>query len=89
MSDNNPAEVTRLLDDHSRSTGSTRDRVLAAYQNAFRSIFLVGASLSAISFVVVLFLMPQSDLDRPNDISLKEKGRRQDLSGTGEQTGQV
>ncbi|KAI1080697.1 MFS general substrate transporter [Whalleya microplaca] len=53
-----------------------RSALVPAYRNAFRVIFVVGASLAAIAFFVALFLMPQVELNRPDDEKLKEEGRR-------------
>lgn len=56
------------------------DRIRAilvpAYRKGFRVIFLIGASLSALAFVLSFVLMPQVDLSRPDDSRLKEEGRR-------------
>lgn len=56
------------------------DRIRAilvpAYRKGFRVIFLIGASMSALAFVLSFVLMPQIDLSRPDDSRLKEEGRR-------------
>lgn len=39
-------------------------------------IFLIGASVAALAFVLAFVLMPQVDLARPDDAKLKEEGRR-------------
>lgn len=40
-------------------------------------MFIVMASLAALSFVLVIFLMPQLKLDRSDDKALKEQGKRE------------
>ncbi|KAI1826115.1 major facilitator superfamily domain-containing protein [Xylaria intraflava] len=56
-----------------------RTVLVPAYREAFRVIFLVGASLAALAFVLAFVLMPQVELSRPDDAKLKEEGRRQHL----------
>lgn len=53
-----------------------RQTLTPAYRRGFRIVFLIGASLAALSFVVVLFLMPQVELDRPDDQKLKDEGKQ-------------
>lgn len=53
-----------------------RRALTPAYRRGFRIIFLIGASLAALSFVLVWFLMPQVELDRPDDQKLKDEGKR-------------
>lgn len=60
-----PAEAERI-----------RSVLVPAYRQGFRVIFLVGASLAALAFVLALVLMPQVELSRPDDAKLKEEGRR-------------
>ncbi|CAJ2510376.1 Uu.00g050790.m01.CDS01 [Anthostomella pinea] len=60
-------------------TASIRAVLVPAYREAFRVIFLVGASLAAFAFVVAFFMMPQVELSRPDDEKLKEQGRREHL----------
>lgn len=60
-----PAEAQRV-----------RAVLVPAYRQGFRAIFLVGASLAALAFVLALVLMPQVELARPDDARLKEEGRR-------------
>ncbi|KLJ11521.1 hypothetical protein EMPG_13290 [Blastomyces silverae] len=50
--------------------------LVPAYQKAFRIIFLIGAGLAAVAFFLAVFLMPQVTLERPDDATLKEEGRR-------------
>ncbi|KAK3936025.1 multidrug resistance protein fnx1 [Diplogelasinospora grovesii] len=57
-------------------TGELVAAVTAGYQTGFRIVFYVGAGLSTLGFVISWFLMPQIDLDRPDDAKLKEEGRR-------------
>lgn len=52
--------------------------VVNAYHRGFRVIFLIGAGLAAAAFLVAFFLMPQYELDRPDDQRLKAEGRRAD-----------
>ncbi|KAI2609044.1 MFS general substrate transporter [Hypoxylon fragiforme] len=51
--------------------------LIPAYREGFRIIFLIGASLAAVAFVISWFMMPQIELSRPDDEKLKEEGRRQ------------
>ncbi|KAL2670724.1 hypothetical protein Neosp_014525 [[Neocosmospora] mangrovei] len=50
--------------------------LIPAYRKGFRVIFLIGASVAALAFVLAFVLMPQVDLARPDDAKLKEEGRR-------------
>ncbi|KAI1475327.1 MFS general substrate transporter [Daldinia eschscholtzii] len=54
-----------------------RSVLVPAYRRGFRVIFLVGASLAALAFVIAWFMMPQVELSRSDDEKLKEEGRRQ------------
>ncbi|KAI0095925.1 MFS general substrate transporter [Daldinia grandis] len=54
-----------------------RSALIPAYRQGFRVIFLVGASLAAVAFVIAWFMMPQVELSRPDDEKLKEEARRQ------------
>ncbi|KAI1492573.1 permease of the major facilitator superfamily [Biscogniauxia mediterranea] len=54
-----------------------RAALIPAYRKAFRIIFLVGASLAAFAFVIVLFMVPQVELSRPDDEKLKQEGRKE------------
>ncbi|KAI3316730.1 major facilitator superfamily domain-containing protein [Xylariaceae sp. AK1471] len=51
--------------------------LIPAYRHAFRVIFLLGASLAALAFVIAFVLMPQVELSRPDDEKLKAEGRKQ------------
>lgn len=53
-----------------------RSVLIPAYRQGFRVIFLVGASLAALAFVLAFILMPQVELTRPDDEKLKEEGRK-------------
>ncbi|RTE71284.1 hypothetical protein BHE90_014295 [Fusarium euwallaceae] len=53
-----------------------RSVLIPAYRKGFRIIFLVGASVAALAFVLAFVLMPQVELTRPDDAKLKEEGRR-------------
>lgn len=53
-----------------------RSILVPAYRQGFRVIFLVGASLAALAFVLAFVLMPQVELTRSDDAKLKEEGRR-------------
>ncbi|KAI1805390.1 MFS general substrate transporter [Daldinia bambusicola] len=53
-----------------------RSVLVPAYRRGFRVIFLVGASLAALAFVIAWFMMPQVELSRPDDEKLKEEARR-------------
>ncbi|KAI8957048.1 MFS general substrate transporter [Daldinia sp. FL1419] len=57
-----------------------RSILVPAYRRGFRVIFLVGASLAAVAFVIAWFMMPQVELRRPDDEKLKEEGRREHAS---------
>lgn len=52
-----------------------RTALIAAYRRGFRIVFILCASLAALSTLVVIFLMPQVDLDRPDDTKLKQEGK--------------
>ncbi|KAI0884042.1 MFS general substrate transporter [Annulohypoxylon maeteangense] len=54
-----------------------RSMLIPAYRQGFRVIFLVGASLAALAFVIAWFMMPQVELRRPDDEKLKEEGRKE------------
>ena len=53
-----------------------RGILIPAYRKGFRVIFIVGAALCAVAFVVAFFMMPQVELSRPDDAKLKEEGRK-------------
>lgn len=49
--------------------------LVPAYQRGFRTVFIVGASLAALGTVFAGFLMPQVELNRPDDEKLKQEAR--------------
>lgn len=53
-----------------------RDILVPAYRKGFRVIFIVGAALCAVAFVVAFFMMPQVELKRADDDKLKEEGKK-------------
>ncbi|KAI1500227.1 permease of the major facilitator superfamily [Biscogniauxia marginata] len=53
-----------------------RAALIPAYRKAFRLIFIVGASLAACAFIIVLLMMPQVELSRPDDEKLKQESRK-------------
>ncbi|RGP65848.1 hypothetical protein FSPOR_7109 [Fusarium sporotrichioides] len=53
-----------------------RSVLIPAYRQAFRIIFLIGAGAASLAFVLAFILMPQVNLTRPDDLRLKEEGRR-------------
>ncbi|KAF4983409.1 hypothetical protein FZEAL_1138 [Fusarium zealandicum] len=59
---------------------SEADRIRAvlipAYRKGFRVIFLIGAAIAVLAFILAFILMPQVDLARPDDSQLKEEGRK-------------
>lgn len=59
-----------------------RASLIVAYRRGFRTVFVLCASLAALSTLVVVFLMPQVELDRPDDQKLKQEGK--DAFGQGE-----
>lgn len=52
-----------------------REELILAYRKGFRVVFIVGGALAALATVLVVLLMPQVPLDRPDDEKLKEEGR--------------
>lgn len=52
-----------------------RSVLIPAYQKGFRIIFIIGAALSALAFVLAVVLMPQVALNKADDQKLKEEGR--------------
>lgn len=60
------------------SAEQMRSVLVPAYRRGFRVVFIVGASLAAVAFVLALVLMPQVELSRPDDGQLKEAGRKMD-----------
>ncbi|KAG2416603.1 hypothetical protein HFD88_007818 [Aspergillus terreus] len=52
-----------------------RALLIPAYKRGFRIIFLIGAALAALAFVLAFVLMPQVGLKRDDDEKLKAEGR--------------
>ena len=76
-----------LLNQPNEFLGSFRDsgeaekirrELIVAYREGFRVIFIVGAGLAATATLIVVCLMPQVHLDRPDDEKLKEEGKKAD-----------
>lgn len=64
----------------SQERGSvTGELILKGYLRGFRTVFLIGAGLAALSFLVALFLMPELGLKREDDQRLKEEGENKAL----------
>ncbi|KAF5018640.1 hypothetical protein F66182_9390 [Fusarium sp. NRRL 66182] len=57
--------------------GRIRSVLIPAYQRGFRVIFLIGAAAASLAFILAFALMPQIDLERPDDNQLRESGRRE------------
>lgn len=53
-----------------------RSLIIPAYRKGFRIIFIIGAALSALAFVLAVVLMPQVTLNRDDDKKLKEEGKQ-------------
>lgn len=53
-----------------------RDVLVPAYRKGFRTIFIAGAALCGLAFVIAFFMLPQIELSRPDDEKLKEEGRQ-------------
>ncbi|KAL4862820.1 hypothetical protein BDV12DRAFT_206967 [Aspergillus spectabilis] len=53
-----------------------RSLLIPAYKRGFMIIFVIGAALSAVAFVLAFALMPQVGLSRADDEKLKEEGAR-------------
>lgn len=49
---------------------------MPAYKKGFRIIFIIGASLAAVAFVLSWWLIPQIGLSRDDDEALKIEGER-------------
>lgn len=71
----NPQEYLNSLSE----VDATRMRavLLTPYRQSFRIIFYVCTGLAVLGFVVAFFLMPQLELNRPDDEKLKEEGRKE------------
>ncbi|KAK3290228.1 major facilitator superfamily domain-containing protein [Chaetomium fimeti] len=50
--------------------------LIPAYRKGFRIIFITGAALCALAFVISFFMLPQVELSRPDDEKLREEGRK-------------
>ena len=53
-----------------------RNVLIPAYRKGFRIIFITGAALCALAFVIAFFMLPQVELSRPDDEKLREEGRK-------------
>ncbi|KAJ5731180.1 uncharacterized protein N7483_005688 [Penicillium malachiteum] len=53
-----------------------RSVLIPAYQKGFRIIFLIGASLSALAFILAFCLIPHVELNRADDATLKEEAKK-------------
>lgn len=53
-----------------------REVLIPAYRKGFRIIFITGAALCALAFVIAFFMLPQLELSRPDDEKLREEGRK-------------
>ncbi|EGO61135.1 hypothetical protein NEUTE1DRAFT_76912 [Neurospora tetrasperma FGSC 2508] len=53
-----------------------RGVLIPAYRKGFRIIFMTGAALCALAFVIAFFMLPQVELSRPDDEKLREEGRK-------------
>ena len=64
-------------------TERIHSELIVAYRKGFRVVFLVVAGLAAVATLIVVCLMPQVPLDRPDDEKLKEEGRKADEESKG------
>lgn len=67
---------TYLSKQSAENASHIRSVLIPAYQKGFRIIFLIGASLAALAFVLACGLMPQIGLKRSDDEALKEEGKK-------------
>lgn len=82
--DIDPQDTTEILkspqdyfSSHSSGkAGEIQQTIVPAYRKGFRIIFLIGSGLAALAFVICFFMMPQIDLDRPDDQQLKDEGKK-------------
>ena len=72
---NNPQHALDSMTDNAQAERVSATLV-PAYLRGFRIIFIVSAVLAALAVVLVFFLMPQVELNRPDDEELKEEGIR-------------
>lgn len=56
-------------------TKDVRVTLASAYKRGFRIVFIVSASLNVCAFIFAWFLMPQVELNRPDDQKLKEEAK--------------
>ena len=72
------SEPDDFIDSHFSGAGaqSIRSQLTCAYLKGFRVVFIIGAALAALSMLIVVFFMPQVDLDRPDDEKLKLEGKK-------------
>ncbi|KAL4787605.1 major facilitator superfamily domain-containing protein [Aspergillus varians] len=66
-----------------------RALLIPAYKRGFMIIFVIGAALSALAFVLAFGLMPQVGLGREDDEKLKEEGKRRVMEKKGERAEEV
>ncbi|PKY05638.1 MFS drug transporter [Aspergillus campestris IBT 28561] len=66
-----------------------RSVLIPAYKKGFMIIFVIGAALAALAFVLAFFLMPQVSLNRDDDEKLKEEGRKRVRGELDEETNEV
>jgi predicted MFS family arabinose efflux permease len=57
-------------------TQNIRAELATAYVKGYRIVFIVSAVLNVLAFVAAWFLMPQIELQRKDDVKLKEEGRQ-------------
>ena len=55
-----------------------RNVLIPAYKRGFRIVFLVGATLSGLAFLMAVGMMPQVNLDREDDEALKLQAKREE-----------
>lgn len=59
-----------------------RSELIVAYRQGFRVVLIVGGGLAAAATLMVVFLMPQVTLDRPDE-KLKEEGKKAEEESKG------
>jgi hypothetical protein len=67
----NPIAARNTLD------ADTLVAVIEGYRMGFRTLFIVGAALTACSFFVTLLMMPHITLKRDDDKALKEQAKEE------------
>lgn len=60
-----------------------RATIIPGYQDAYRILFLVMAGLAVLACFIAFFMMPQIELNRPDDAKLKEEGLKQEKNKGG------